>query len=233
MENFLLRQEILLGESSTETLKNSTVAVVGLGGVGGAAVEALVRAGVSNIIIADYDTVDITNLNRQIMTTYNDIGKLKTDVTKKRLLAINPSLNITKLDIKVSAETIDEVFDLDPDFIVDAIDMVSSKLLLIETANNKNVPIISSMGTGNRLSPFGFKIGSISETAGSGCKLARVMRLELKKRNIFDTVTLYSTMPPVEKKVDTKTIGSVSFVPPVAGYMLASYVVGRICFLKQ
>ncbi len=228
---WLAREKILIGDAALKLLENATVAVVGLGGVGGAAAEAVARAGVGHVVAIDYDIVDITNLNRQIMTTFNDVGKVKTDVVKARLLSINPEIKVTALDIKIDALTIDELFICKPDFIIDAIDMVSSKLLLIEEVKKKNIPIISSMGTGNRLSPLGFKIGTIAQTSGSGCKLARVMRLELKKRNIVDTPVVYSTAKVLDKKEDTTLIGSVSFVPPVAGYILASYAVN--CLISK
>ncbi len=229
---WLAREKILIGEDAIRLLENSVVAIIGLGGVGGAAAEAVTRAGVGHVVAVDYDTVDITNLNRQIMTTINDVGKVKTEVVKTRLLSINPDVQVTDLNIKIDAQTIDKLFDCKPDFIIDAIDMVSSKLLLIEQAKKKNVPIISSMGTGNRLSPLDFKIGTIAQTSGCGCKLARVMRLELKKRNIFDTPVVYSSAKVLDKKEDTTTIGSVSFVPPVAGYILASYVINCLISTK-
>lgn len=215
------RQERILGEEKMNILKGSSVIVFGLGGVGGAAAEALVRGGIGKIALVDKDVVDITNLNRQIIATNDTIGMKKTDAAAERFLSINPELVVDKFDIFYLPETAEQINLSDYDFIVDAIDNVTAKIELIVRANNLGVPIISSMGTGNKLCPDMFEIADIYKT--SVCPLARVMRRELKNRGVKKLKVVYSKEEPI--KTDSSVPGSISFTPPVAGYLAASYVI--------
>jgi tRNA A37 threonylcarbamoyladenosine dehydratase len=205
-------------------LKNSSVIVFGLGGVGGAAAEALVRGGIGKIAIVDKDVVEITNLNRQIIATEETVGMKKTDAAEKRFLSINPELIVERFDIFYLPETADEINLSDYDFIVDAIDNVTAKIELIVRAEKQGVPIISSMGTGNKLSPEMLEIADIYKT--SVCPLARVMRRELKNRGVKKLKVIYSKEEPI--KTDSSVPGSISFTPPVAGYLSASYVIKKL-----
>ena len=233
---FLQRTELLIGSDNIEKLKNSNVIVFGLGGVGGATVEALVRAGIGNLSIVDFDTVDKTNLNRQIITTQSVIGKPKVEVAKDRILSINPNINLTIYNEKFLKENIDLFFkDKKYDYIVDAIDLVTPKLDLIEFATNSKILIISCMGTGNKINPAKFKVADIKKT--SVCPLAKVIRKELKKRGINKLKVVYSDETPRKPfnldggREKAKNVGSISFVPPVAGMLLASEVIKDICEL--
>ncbi|MBP3560675.1 MAG: tRNA threonylcarbamoyladenosine dehydratase [Clostridia bacterium] len=218
------RQARIIGEEKMNILKNSSVIVFGLGGVGGAAAEALVRGGIGKIAIVDKDVVDITNLNRQIIATEETVGMKKTDAAEKRFLSINPELIVEKFDIFYLPETADEINLSDYDFIIDAIDNVTAKIELIVRAEKQGVPIISSMGTGNKLSPEMLEIADIYKT--SVCPLARVMRRELKNRGVKKLKVIYSKEEPI--KTDSSVPGSISFTPPVAGYLAASYVIKNL-----
>lgn len=214
----------VIGEDNFKKLNNSSVIVFGLGGVGGAACEALVRSGIGSVAIVDKDVVDITNINRQIIATDETVGMKKTDAMKKRLLSINPSVKIVKYDLFYLPETADEINLSEYDFAVDCIDNVTAKLELVERCNRLGVPVISSMGTGNKLHPEMLEIADISKT--SVCPLARVMRRELKKRGINKLPVVYSKEEPV--KTELSVPGSMSFTPPVAGYLICSYVVRKL-----
>lgn len=218
------RQARIIGEEKMNILKNSSVIVFGLGGVGGAAAEALVRGGIGKIAIVDKDVVDITNLNRQIIATEETVGMKKTDAAEKRFLSINPELIVERFDIFYLPETADEINLSDYDFIVDAIDNVTAKIELIVRAEKQGVPIISSMGTGNKLSPEMLEIADIYKT--SVCPLARVMRRELKNRGVKKLKVIYSKEEPI--KTGSYVPGSISFTPPVAGYLAASYVIKKL-----
>lgn len=218
------RQARIIGEEKMNILKNSSVIVFGLGGVGGAAAEALVRGGIGKIAIVDKDVVDITNLNRQIIATEETVGMKKTDAAEKRFLSINPELIVERFDIFYLPETADEINLSDYDFIIDAIDNVTAKIELIVRAEKQGVPIISSMGTGNKLSPEMLEIADIYKT--SFCPLARVMRRELKNRGVKKLKVIYSKEEPI--KTDSSVPGSISFTPPVAGYLAASYVIKNL-----
>ncbi len=228
MDERFSRTVRVIGEENMNKIQNSSVIVFGLGGVGGAAVESLVRAGVGRIGIVDKDVVDVTNINRQIIATDNTVGMKKTDAAEKRLLSINPDLKIDKYDLFYLPETADSVDLTKYDFIVDCIDNVTAKLELIVRADGVGVPIISSMGTGNKLHPEMLEIADINKT--SVCPLARVMRRELKKRNITKLTVVYSKEEPV--KTDSSVPGSMSFTPPVAGYLISSYVIRSITDIK-
>lgn len=228
------RTELLIGKENLNKLQHSHIIVFGVGGVGGFAIEALVRSGIGEISIVDFDTVDLTNLNRQIIATQNSIGKLKTSVMKDRLFSINPNVIVHEFPEKFSMENSDLFFkDKKYDYIVDAIDLVTSKLALAEIAKNLSIPIISSMGTGNKIEPTMLEVADINKT--SVCPLARVMRKELKNRGIKKLKVVYSKELPRkpfnesgsrEKKVN---VGSIAFVPSTAGLIIASEVVKDLC----
>lgn len=231
------RTALVIGDEGVEKLKKSRVAVFGVGGVGSYTVEALARAGVGTIALFDNDTVSESNINRQIIALHSTVGRSKTEVMRERIADIDPSIMVLANDLFYSAETADKFEPADFDYVVDAIDTVSSKLLLIEKCTEKNTPIISCMGTGNHLDPSKFEISDINKT--SVCPLARVMRLELKKRGIKKLKVLYSTEQPVKPETDEKLLeeerekgssrrqipGSISFVPSVAGLMIAGEVI--------
>lgn len=227
MERFL-RTKALLGEENFLKLKDKTVAVFGVGGVGSYAAESLVRSGVGNIYIYDNDTVACSNINRQLIANDKTVGEKKVEVAKKRYLEINPEVNITAVCEFVTPESSIpfEKFD----FIIDAIDCVTAKLFLIENATNKNIPIISSMGTGNKLFPEKLKIGDIYKT--DTCPLCRVMRSELKKRNIKKLDVIWSDEKPIEhesiSEEKKKTVASCAFVPGSAGLMAAAFAVRKL-----
>lgn len=230
------RTELLLGKENLDKLKSSHVIIFGLGGVGGFAVEALVRAGVGEISVVDFDTVDITNLNRQIIALQTTVGKLKTEAIKERALLINPDVIIHTYPIKFSKDMEDLLFkDKNYSYIIDAIDLVTNKLDIISIAKKRNIPIISSMGTGNKINPTMLEVSDINKT--SVCPLARVIRKELKNRKINKLKVVYSKENPRkpgnidgsrEKKVN---VGSISFVPSTAGLIIASEVIKDLCNL--
>ena len=231
MNNQFLRTEMLIGKDAVEKLNNSRVAVFGVGGVGGYVVEALSRAGVGNIDIIDNDTISVSNLNRQIIALNSTVGKNKVDVLKARLLDINPNLKVETYKCFFTRNT---EFDFSKyDYVVDAIDTVVSKLELIIRAKSANVPIICSMGTGNKMNPTMFEVADISKT--SVCPLAKVIRQELKKRRIKKVKVVYSKeiplKPIVTEDMDVETKGgriapaSNSFCPAVAGLIIASEVI--------
>ena len=218
------RTKTLIGKDALEKLKNSRIAIFGIGGVGGYTAEALVRSGIGEIDLIDNDTINPTNLNRQIVALHSTIGQFKVDVMKNRALDINPNIKIHTHKTFFNDETIEQFNFSKYNYIVDAIDSTKSKLLLIETAKNLNIPIISSMGTGNKLDPTKFEITDISKT--SVCPLARVIRIELKKRGIKNLKVLYSKEIPI--KNNSRTPSSISFVPPSAGLIIASEVIKDI-----
>lgn len=225
-EEWKSRTELLIGKDNIQKLANSKVIVYGIGGVGSFVVEGLVRAGVENIILVDNDVISPSNLNRQIHATITNIGKLKVDCMKDRILSINPNVNVEiyiPQDIEEGEETlIDNVID----YVVDAVDTTTTKLKLIQRAKEKQVPIISCMGTGNKLDPTKFEIADIYKT--SVCPLAKVMRKELKKRGINDLKVLYSKEEPIKHDVESRTPASISFVPSVAGMIIAGEVIKDI-----
>lgn len=224
MDERFSRTVRVVGEDNMKKINSSSVIVFGLGGVGGAAAESLVRAGIGKIGIVDKDIVDITNINRQIIATDDTVGMKKTDAAEERLLSINPCLQIDKYDLFYLPENADSVDLSQYDFIVDCIDNITAKLELAVRANDVGVPIISSMGTGNKLHPEMLEISDISKT--SVCPLARVMRRELRKRGIDKLTVVYSKEEPI--KTDSSVPGSVSFTPPVAGYLISSFVIRSI-----
>lgn len=224
MENWLNRTEYLIGENNVNKLVHAHVAVFGCGGVGSYVIEALARSGVGSLTLIDKDVVDITNINRQLIADTTTIGKPKVEVEKERLLKINPNLKITTYQMFYDASHADEILSIPFDYVVDAIDCVTSKINLVEECSKRNIPIICSMGTGNKLDPTKFEIADISKT--SVCPLAKVMRKELGKRGIKHLKVVYSKEEPKRFDADNKrTPASISFVPSVAGLVLASEVI--------
>jgi len=229
-----IRTQLLLGEEGIDRLQGSHVIVFGVGGVGSFAVEALARAGVGKLTIVDFDVVDVTNINRQLIALHSTVGKEKVAVLKERLADINPSLEVEAWAEKIMPDTVEEFFQQEYDYVIDAIDMVSSKLALIEFCTSHDIPIISSMGTGNKLDPSKLTVTDIHKT--STCPLARVMRYELKKRGVKKLEVVYSTEAPLKpilpESLDMgakRTVpGSTSFVPSSAGLLLASVVIRRL-----
>lgn len=225
MDHWLDRQTKLIGEAATERIKSARVAVIGLGGVGGAALEALARCGVGSLYLLDRDVFELSNINRQILATVETIGRKKSAVAKERVLSINPDAQVTTVCAALDEEQLENLFEFSPDWVIDAIDNVTAKLELIAACKERNVPIICSMGTGNRMHSD-FAVGDMSETVTSGCPLARVMRRELKKRGIREVTALYCTTPPIETGM--RAPSSIAFAPPVAGYKMAEYVINCI-----
>lgn len=216
----------MVGEDAVSRLNRARVAVFGLGGVGSYTAEALVRAGVGTVLLVDSEEVDETNINRQLIATRQTIGISKVDCMKNRALSINPNLNIQTKQIFFSKETADEIDFSEFDCVADCIDSVSAKILLIEKAKTANAFIVSCMGTGNKLDPTRFKVSDIEKT--DVCPLARVMRRELKKRNIKNVRCVYSDELPVKPDGDTRVPSSISFVPGTAGLILAGEIIKHI-----
>lgn len=223
------RTELLIGKENIEKLRDKKIAIFGLGGVGSFVTEGIIRCGIKNLILVDNDEISPSNINRQLYALQSTIGKKKTDLAKERCLDINPLANIQTFNLFYLEETQNQIDLSDCDYIIDAIDTVSAKLLLIENAKKLNVPIISSMGTGNKLNPFAFQISDIFKT--SVCPLARTMRYELKKRGynsktLKNLKVLFSTENPASS---IRPPASISFVPSVAGLMIASEVIKDLC----
>lgn len=232
MQNEFSRTACLLGEQNMKKLASARVAVFGLGGVGGYVAEALVRSGIGALDFIDGDRVDISNLNRQILALRSTLGRYKAELAKERALDINPEARIIAYPLFFDSSTAHNFDFSDYDYVVDAIDNVTSKLLLVEMCSAAGTPIISCMGAGNKLSPSGFEIADIYST--SICPLARVMRRELKKRGVEKLKVAYSREQPVKaetesSEADSRPIkGSVAFVPAAAGLQIASEVVKDI-----
>lgn len=239
MKEQFFRTEMLLGEGAIERLQKAHVAVFGLGGVGGYVVEALARGGIGALTLVDNDTVSISNLNRQILATHSTVGMTKTEAAKRRVLDINPDCVVRTYNVFYTPETADAFDFREYDYIVDAIDTVTGKLQLVERANEAGTPIISCMGTGNKLDASAFQVADISKT--SMCPLARVMRKELGKRGIRHLKVVYSqeeVMTPKGWEEEAAALGkrqipgSVPFVPGAAGLILAGEVIKNIA-LRQ
>lgn len=220
MVNQFSRTELLIGKENVKKLNKSKVAIFGIGGVGSFVMEGLVRAGIQNFILVDDDKVDITNINRQIIATTKTIGIDKVEVAKRRILEINPNAKVIAYKEFFLPES-QELFDNTIDYIVDSIDTITSKIELVIRAKKQNIPIISSMGTGNKLDPTKFEVADIYKT--SVCPLAKVMRKELKARGVDSLKVVYSKEEPI--KNNKQVPGSISFVPSVAGLIIAGEVV--------
>ena len=232
MESELSRTELLIGEENVEKLKKAKVAVFGIGGVGSYVVEALVRAGVGHFILVDSDVVSISNLNRQLIATWDTIGMPKVEVAKKRILSINPNADV-KIFQEFFMPNSKDMLDSSVNYVVDAIDTVTAKVELVIRANNLNIPIISSMGTGNKLDPTKFEVTDIYKT--SVCPLAKVMRKLLKERKIEKLKVVYSKEEPsrysknnLKNNAEKLVPASISFVPSVAGLIIAGEVIKDI-----
>lgn len=248
-QHSLSRTELLVGKEALDKLKNSKVVIFGIGGVGSYTVEALARTGVGKLVLVDDDLVCLTNINRQIHATYKTISKPKVDVMKERILDINPHCEVTTFQTFVKEDNIGEMISDDVDYVVDAIDTVSSKISLIMYCQEKNIKIISCLGTGNKLDPTKFQIADIYST--KVCPLAKVMRYELRKRGVKSLKVLYSEEIPLKPRLDEvitckegcvctggskkcalkrQIPGSISFVPPVAGMIIGGEVIKDIMF---
>ena len=228
--NEFCRTELLVGEEGINKLHNSKVIVFGIGGVGSFVVEALTRAGVGNLILVENDTICISNLNRQIHATQATVGNVKVEAMKERVLSINPNCNVEAKQVFITADNIEEIIPSDIDYVVDAIDTVTSKLALAEYCYKNNINIMSSMGTGNKMDPSQFRVTDVFKT--KVCPLAKVMRYELKKRGVKKLKVVYSEEMPMKPdkgravpSQKRQTPGSISFVPPVAGMIIGGEVV--------
>ncbi|MDL2287221.1 tRNA threonylcarbamoyladenosine dehydratase [Eubacteriales bacterium OttesenSCG-928-G02] len=227
--DWLNRTEILIGKQALEKIKKSKVMLCGLGGVGSYAAEALARSGIGELTIIDSDNYSLTNLNRQLYATQTTINFLKTDVTEARLQSINPQIKINKINVFLTKDNISELDFTDVNYVIDAIDTVTAKLTLIEYCHKNKIPIISAMGAGNKLKADKFEVSDIYKT--SVCPLAKVVRTECKKRDIKSLKVVYSQeIPkiPAETAEDSgkrQTPGSMSYVPSVAGLILAGEVI--------
>lgn len=236
------RTELLLGAEAMKKLADSRVAIFGVGGVGSFAAEGLVRAGVGHFLLVDNDLVCLTNINRQIHATTKTVGKFKTEVMKERMLLINPAADVETIDDFFLPDNAEKFFEKRPDYIVDAVDTVTAKIGLVMEGQQREIPVISSMGAGNKLDPTGFKVADIYQTRV--CPLAKVMRKELKARGVKKLKVVYSGEQPIKTKVSgcgancicppgsarscdmrRAVPGSISFVPSVVGLIIAGEVV--------
>lgn len=229
--NIFSRAELLLGEEALHKLRSARVALFGIGGVGSFAAEALARGGVGHITLVDGDTVSITNINRQLIALHSTVGKEKTAVMAERIADISPETEVETYPVVYGAENRDLLDFSTYDYVIDAIDTVTSKLILIEEAKKAGVPVISCMGTGNKFHPERFEVTDISKT--SVCPLAKIMRKELKVRGIKNVKVVYSKEEPQKPAESPETgkrqiPGSLSFVPPVAGLLLGGEVIRHI-----
>ena len=234
-DNFTMRTNLLIGKEGMEKLKNSHVLVIGVGGVGSFCVEALIRAGIGNITIVDYAKVEESDFNRQLPGLISNLNKDKVQVVKDRLLDINKDLNINAINCVYNEESSNKIFSQNYDYVVDAIDMVSSKLHLIQLCINKNIPIISSMGMGNKFDPTKIEVNDISNT--HTCPLAKVMRKELRDRGIEHLKVVFSTERPVEVKEKISNghrilPGSMSFMSSCGGLIISSQVIKDLLDIK-
>ena len=224
------RTKLLIGKDGAKKLENSHVVVVGVGGVGGYAANLLVRAGVGKLTIVDFDKVDETNINRQIIANTKTIGRPKVDVAREMLLDINPKCNINTLSLKANQETFDQIFAEKPDYVIDAIDIVSDKIDLICYCKENDIKIVSAMGAGNRISIPNFAIIDIFKTSNDG--LAKIVRKKLRERKIehLDVVTSLDKTMPVTQDADSKKriVGSISYYPAMCGCVLSAFVIGNL-----
>ena len=225
MEDWQDRTRALVGEEAVRRLSSSKIYVFGIGGVGGYVCEALARAGVGRLVLVDKDEVSVTNINRQLIALTSSVGKLKTEVMKERIVSINPEAEVTCINEFYLPNNSDSIDFSDADYAVDAVDTVSAKIEIIKRAKEWGVPVISCMGTGNKLDPGKFRIDDITGT--SVCPLAKVMRKELKLRGIEGVKVLYSTEEPIRTDLG-RTPASISYVPGCAGLMIAGEVIRDI-----
>ena len=237
MTDAFSRTRLLLGENGIKKLAEARVAVFGIGGVGSFAAEALCRVGVAHFLLVDSDTIDVSNINRQIHATTRTVGQKKTDVMRARMLEINPAADIRTRCEFYRPDHADSFFAEPLDYVIDAVDTVTAKISLVVEAGKRNIPIVSAMGAGNKLDPTRFEVTDIYKT--SVCPLAKVMRKELKKRGVSQLKVVYSKEPPLRPDApETEDMrrqppGSVSFVPSVAGLILAGEVVRDLLEVKR
>lgn len=227
MEEQFERSKLLIGEEGIQKLHKSKVAIFGIGGVGSYVVEALSRAGVGNLVLIDNDVISVSNINRQIHANYDTVGNYKVDEMEKRIKQIYPECVVSAYKVWYSKDCEDKIIDESFDYIVDAVDNIQAKLEIIRNSNKSNVRVISAMGTGNKIDPTKFEVTDIYKT--SVCPLAKVIRKELKKDSITNVKVVYSKEEP--RCNNSGVIGSVSFVPSVAGLIIAGEVIKDICHL--
>ena len=223
LPNKFERLKYLIGEDNVESLADKCVLVIGLGGVGGYCVESLVRSGIGHLVIVDGDVVDETNLNRQIIATSSVIGKSKVDLFNSRIKDINPDCIVTQINKFIDKDNIDELFCYDINYLVDACDSLDTKFLIIKNCLEKNIPFISSMGTGNRMDPSKFSITTLDKTMND--PVAKILRKRVREEHIKEKINVLCSSE-VPKKLGNK-IGSNSFVPPSAGLLITSYVINK------
>jgi tRNA A37 threonylcarbamoyladenosine dehydratase len=226
MEDMLTRTRVLLGEEKTNRITQAKLVIFGLGGVGSYALEAVIRAGVKEVILIDYDTINITNLNRQLITTRENLGDLKVNAAAERVRLINPEVKVSAFPEKVDDTNVSKFIPLDTDYVIDAIDDIKGKTAIIKYCVENNIKIISSMGTGNRTMFKDYIITDISKT--HGCPLARKLRKKLKENNIYSGVNVMFSPVSPDIIVQDKIIGSISFVPAQGGLKLAEKVINDI-----
>ncbi len=219
------REISLIGQENLTKIQNQTVALIGLGGVGGYTLETLVRCGIKNILVVDYDTIELTNLNRQILTTNNNIGEKKVLEAQKRALSINPNINIIPIDLYIDKDNYQELFKYHIDYLIDACDSINTKKLLIKESLSRKIKIISCMGTGNKLDPSLLKITTIDKTSYD--PLAKIIRKYIKDNHLSPKLPVVSS---TEKPIITsnKQIASISYVPAYAGLLLTKYIIDDI-----
>ena len=239
MINGYSRSELLIGSEAMERLRRASVLVFGVGGVGSHCIEALARGGIGHLILVDSDTVSITNINRQSIALHSTVGQYKTKVMKEKIRDIDPAIRVDTYETFVLPDNVETVFREQPDYVIDAIDTVTAKLAVIEYAQRNGIPVISSMGTGNKLHPELFEVADITKT--SVCPLCRVMRRELKGRGIAHLKVVYSKEKPVdtsgretgeEPGARRSVPGSISFVPPAAGLLIAGEVIRELAGIQ-
>ncbi len=224
MEEIYNRTRLVIGDENLQKIKNANVCICGIGGVGSYTLEALARIGVGKITIIDKDNVDITNINRQLIATVDNVGKAKVEEAKKRITSINPDIQITAIKDNIDSSNVSKYITQDLDYVVDAIDSVDSKIAIIKECKAKDIKIISSMGMANRLEPLQIRVADIAKT--EVCPLAKVVRKRLKDERIHKVKVVFSTENAI--KTGSKELGSVSFVPSTAGLIIASEVIKEI-----
>lgn len=227
MNNIFTRTRAVLGSDSLDLLQKSSVMVLGLGGVGGFTAEVLARSGIGHLTLVDYDTIDESNINRQIVALHSTIGQYKTDLFEGRIKDINPNITITKIQKKIDCENLESFKLEDYDYICDCIDLITSKICIAEYCDKKMISLISSMGFGNKIDPLKIKVSDINKT--SYCPIAKVMRKALKERNVKKLKVVWSDEAPSKTIIGDehgkRSPGSVGFVPSVAGIVIASEVI--------
>lgn len=235
MSEEYIRTELLIGSEGMKRIRESTVLVFGVGGVGSHCIEALARSGVGHLILVDNDVVSLSNINRQSIALHSTVGRYKTEVMKEKIRDIDPGIRVDTHETFILSDNVEDVITGTEDYIIDAVDTVTAKLSIVQTALEKEIPVISSMGTGNKLHPELFEIADISKT--SVCPLCRVMRRELRARGISHLKVLFSKEKPVDTSgrstgedpgARRSIPGSISFVPPVAGLMIAGEVIREL-----